>query len=69
MAELVRVKRFAEQAIARILKQLESETGQNVEAISLSQWDVTAMRDLSPRLRMGVRIDLVRQPGHDWDER
>lgn len=56
----------AEASIAEVLRSLEQETGQLVEAIGLETLDVTLLGDPNPRHQMQVQIHLKRLPGHGW---
>lgn len=59
--------RVAETAINQVLKNLEMGTGQLVDRLELVKIDTTRMMDDRQRLNIGVRIHLIRSPGHDWE--
>ena len=56
----------AQRAVAKILCDLENETGQVVERLDLHDIDVTTMGDETSQLLRSVRIELKRKPGTQW---
>lgn len=56
----------AELAIARILEQLEMDTGSVVEEISLDDIDVTSLESDRQVIARRVRLELKRLPGTSW---
>lgn len=58
----------AELAVAKILAQLEADTGSLVDAVNLKMVEVTNMMDKRQRFAMMVIIDLKRLPAHDWGQ-
>ena len=59
-------KNEATRQVNAILRQLETDTGQNVESIELHRLDVTRLESVGVEQVVTVRIELVRQPGHEW---
>jgi hypothetical protein len=58
----------AERAIASILSDLETSSGQIVESIKIDDLDITSMKDSRPEWIRKVCIELKRQPGTKWDK-
>jgi hypothetical protein len=56
----------AERAIAAILAQLETETGQLVTSIDIVSLDATRVHDERRRLQRSVRLTLEFTPGSNW---
>lgn len=56
----------ARQKINAILRDLEADTGQHVASIELKRSEVTNIDDQGPHYYIGVVIELLRTPGHDW---
>lgn len=56
----------AEAAIAEVLRSLEADTGQLVEALDLETYDLTTTGNPTPHHQMRVRIDLKRMPVRSW---
>lgn len=58
--------REAETAIAKILRQLESDTDLVIDRVELVDVEVTAMQDSRPMMWREVSIKTHRLPGHQW---
>lgn len=56
----------AERAIATILRQLEADSGQLVDAVRLTRYDATTISSTRRSLVVQVSVDLVRPPAHGW---
>ena len=56
----------AEKSIAKILRDIELETGCLVKSIELDKIDITQIQDERPQHMMHVHIELERLPGHKW---
>lgn len=56
----------AQKQIAQILAELERETDQVVEGLSIEAIDVTAVGSHRQQLMRWVRIDLKPVPGSNW---
>lgn len=57
---------MAELEIARILKQLEIDTGSVVECVDLIDFDTTGVDDDRLRITRHVQLTLKRLPGTNW---
>lgn len=56
----------AQSAIAKILCQLEADTGLLVTDLGLERIEVTTLRDPAPRHMVRPVITVERRPAHDW---
>jgi hypothetical protein len=58
--------RQAEGAIARILQQLETDSGEVVDRVEMVDVEVTRLEDTRPQMWREVSIKTRRLPGHQW---
>lgn len=56
----------AEQQIAKILSELERETGDLVENVEIVSADSTTMSDTRPQHECWIQITMQRIPGRRW---
>lgn len=57
----------AEKKIARVLAELETNTGMVVDYLELNDIDVTTVGDDRPQLIRSLNIKMKRLPGTKWD--
>ncbi|MEM8493223.1 MAG: hypothetical protein AAF756_20590 [Pseudomonadota bacterium] len=57
----------AKKRIAAVLKELEESTGKVVSNVYLRSVETTTLQDTRQELAVGVEIELMRQPGHNWE--
>lgn len=58
--------RTARLEIAKVLAQLERDTGTVCRSIGLYAFDVTNIKSNASEHQMSVEIELERIPGHNW---